>query len=62
MKVVVEIARRRGDRAGKEYDAPTLDAARRVAERDLKAHPQFRITDVWIKDDPSSRGPAEREW
>jgi hypothetical protein len=60
MIVVVEIAGRRGDRAAKEYEAPSLEAAMRAAERELQAHPRFRIIDVWIKDKSSERS-WERE-
>jgi hypothetical protein len=64
MIVVVEIAGRRGDRACKEYDAPSLDTAVRAAERELRAYPRFRITDVWIRESktPNPVREAEEGW
>ena len=62
MTIVVEIAGRTGDRAYKEYDAPSLNAAVEAARRELRSYPKFRITDAWIKRDrPLPREPAE-EW
>ena len=64
MIVVIEIAGRRGDRACKEYDAPSLDAAVRAAERELRAYPRFCITDVWIRESktPNPVQEAEEGW
>jgi len=62
MMIVVEIAGRTGDRACKEYDVPSLNAAVEAARRELRAYPKFRITDAWIKRDrPLPREPVE-EW
>ena len=49
MIIVVEVADRRGRRASKEYDQPTLSAAMDVAHRDLRDFPEVRIVDVWIR-------------
>jgi hypothetical protein len=46
MTIVVEIAGRTGDRACKEYDAPSLNAAVEAARRELRAYLKFRITDA----------------
>jgi len=51
MTIVIEIAGISGYRATKEYDAPSMRAAVAAAERELRAYPQFQITDVWKKDD-----------
>ena len=62
MIIVVEIAGRTGDRACKEYDAPSISAGVEAARRELRAYPKFRITDIWIKGNrPVPREPAE-EW
>jgi hypothetical protein len=62
MIIVVEIASRSGDRACKEYDAPSINAAVEAARRELRAYPKFRIADIWMKGNrPASREPAE-EW
>jgi hypothetical protein len=47
--VVVEIVNRQGQRATKEYDAPSLRSAIRAVARELQDYPQFRITDVRAK-------------
>ena len=44
MKIVVEIASRTGTRAYKEYDAPSVDAAIKEANRELRAYPEFWVT------------------
>jgi hypothetical protein len=49
MIIVVEVADRRGQRAFKEYDQPTLRAAINVARRELHTFPDVHIIDVWIK-------------
>src|ERR1700722_14545780 len=49
MIIVVEVADRRGRRASKEYDQPTLSAAMNVAHRELRDFPDVRIVDVRIK-------------
>ena len=49
MIIVVEVADRRGRRASKEYDLPTLDAAMDVAHQELQDFPDVRIVDVWIR-------------
>jgi hypothetical protein len=41
MTIVVEIASRTGTRAYKEYDAPSVDAAIKEANRELQAYPEF---------------------
>ena len=62
MIIVVEIAGRTSDRAYKEYDAPSIQAAVEAARRELRAYPRFRIADIWIKGNrPFPRKPAE-EW
>ena len=62
MIIVVEIAAQTGDRACKEYDAPSINAAVEAAGWELRAYPKFRITDIWIKGNrPVPREPAE-EW
>ena len=48
MIIVVEIAGRTGDRARKEYDVPSINAAVEAAGRELRAFPKFRITDIRI--------------
>ena len=60
MLYVVEIAGRTGDRAYKEYDAPSLNAAVEAAKRELRAYPRFRVIDIWIKHDrPAEQEPEE---
>jgi hypothetical protein len=49
MIYVIEIIDKLKRRATKEYDAPSLLHALRVAEDELRAYPQFWITDVWEK-------------
>ncbi len=49
MIIVVEVADRRGRRASKEYDQPTLSAAMDVAHKELRPFPGVRIVDVWIR-------------
>jgi len=49
MIIVVEVADRRGRRASKEYDQPTLDAAMDVAHQELQDFPNVRVVDVWIR-------------
>src|ERR1700693_4693537 len=44
MTIVVEIASRTGTRAYKEYDAPSVDAAIKEANRELRAYPEFWVT------------------
>jgi hypothetical protein len=44
MTIVVEIASRTGTRAYKEYDAPSVDAAIKEANRKLQAYPEFWVT------------------
>ena len=51
MIVVVEIINWKGQRATKEDDASSLQSAMQVVERELQAYPQFRITDVWTKEE-----------
>jgi hypothetical protein len=48
---VVEIQSHSGAKARKEYDAPTINAAWQAMVRDLAHYPDFRIADIWIKDD-----------
>ena len=48
MIIVVEIAGRTGDRARKEYDVPSINAAVEAAGRELRAFPKFRITNIRI--------------
>jgi hypothetical protein len=55
MIIVIEIAAVSGYRATKEYDVPSMRSAIAAAERELRAYPQFQITDVWKKDDPPMR-------
>ena len=62
MIVVVEIASRAGTRAWKEYDAPSFNAAVEAAKRELRAHPTFRVLDIWIKDDRALQREDEEEW
>ena len=52
MIIVVEVADRRGQRASKEYDLPTLSAAMDVARQELRDFPGLRIIDVWIRRRP----------
>ncbi len=52
MMIVVEIADRRGRRASKEYDQPTLSAALDIARQELRAFPDLRIIDAWMKRRP----------
>ena len=47
--IVVEIASRAGTRASKEYEAPTLYAAMAEAQRELRRCPDFRLIDIWVK-------------
>jgi hypothetical protein len=49
MIIVVEVADRRGRRASKDYDQPTLSAAMDIAQKELLAFPGVRIVDVWIR-------------
>ena len=44
MTIVVEISSRTGTRAYKEYDAPSVDAAIKEANRELRAYPEFWVT------------------
>ena len=44
MTIVVEIASRTDTRAYKEYDAPSVDAAIKEANRELRAYPEFWVT------------------
>jgi hypothetical protein len=44
MTIVVEIVSRTGTRAYKEYDAPSVDAAIKEANRELRAYPEFWVT------------------
>ena len=62
MIVVVEVASGAGTRACKEYDAPTLTAAVEAAKRELRAYPTLRVTNVWIKRDPTPEPELEEEW
>lgn len=50
MIVVVEVTSRGGTHASKEYEAPSVDAAMRAAERDLRPFANLRIVDVWVKE------------
>ena len=59
MIIVVEIASCAGTRACKEYDAPSLGAAIAAAERELRANPNVRVTNVWIK---VARELSEEDW
>ena len=59
MIIMVEIASRSGTAACKEYDAPTCNAVVEAARRELRVYPNFRVTDVWIKED-QSRSLSER--
>jgi hypothetical protein len=54
MIVIVEVADRRGRLASKEYNLPTLTAAMDVARKELRAFPDLRIVDVWIKSSKQS--------
>jgi hypothetical protein len=49
MIIVVEVADRRGRRASKEYDQPTLGAAMDVAHQELRDFPDVQIVNVWIR-------------
>jgi hypothetical protein len=63
MIIVVEVADRRGRRASKEYDQPTLSAAMDVARRELLAFPDVRIVDVWIeRRAPQPEIETENDW
>jgi hypothetical protein len=53
--VVVEIASRRGAQARKEYDAPSVNAALRAAEQELRNYPTFQVVDAWAKDDHATQ-------
>jgi hypothetical protein len=44
MTIVVEIASRTGTRAYKEYEAPSVEAAIKEANRELRAYPEFWVT------------------
>jgi len=44
MTIVVEISSRTGTRAYKEYDAPSVDAAIKETNRELRAYPEFWVT------------------
>jgi hypothetical protein len=44
MTIVVEIVSRTGTRAYKEYDAPSVDAAIKEANRELRAYTEFWVT------------------
>jgi hypothetical protein len=62
MIIVVEIASRAGTRACKEYDAPSYNAAVEAVERELRAYPAFRVTDIWIKEDRAVQRETADEW
>jgi hypothetical protein len=62
MIIVVEVSSDAGSRASKEYDTPTLTAAVEAAERELRAYPRLRITNVWIKNDQNPQPECEEEW
>ena len=62
MIIVVEVASGAGTRASKEYDAPTLTAAVEAAKCELRAFPNLRVTNIWIKDAPMPRPELEEEW
>ena len=62
MIIVVEIASRAGTRACKEYDAPSYNAAIEAVKRELRIYPTFRVTDIWVKDDPAMQHESADEW
>jgi hypothetical protein len=62
MIIVVEVASGAGTRACKEYDAPTLTAAVEAAKRELRSYPKLRVTNIWIKNDPTLQPGLEDEW
>jgi hypothetical protein len=62
MIVVVEIASRRGAQARKEYDAPSINAALRAAERELRNYPTFKVVDAWVKDDQATQFESSDAW
>jgi len=62
MIIVVEIASRTGDRACKEYDAPSINAAVEAAGWELRAYPKFQITDIWIKNNRHVPRDYADEW
>ena len=60
MIVVVEIINREGQRATKEYDAPSFQWAMRAVTRESKDYPQFRIADIWAKPERYSSEPSDK--
>ncbi len=44
MTIVIEISSRTGTRAYKEYDAPSVDATIKEANRELRPYPEFWVT------------------
>ena len=60
MTIVVEIASRTGTRAFKEYDAPSVAAAIKEANRELRAYPEFWVTgfsvDTGTSGAPNTKG------
>jgi hypothetical protein len=55
MHYVVEIERRDGARATKEYDTKTVRELAKAIYRDLRAYPAFRVTRAWRKGKPEER-------
>jgi hypothetical protein len=62
MIVVVEIASSRGAQARKEYDAPSVNAALRAAERELRNYPSHQVVDAWAKDDQTTQFESSDAW
>jgi hypothetical protein len=54
MIIVVEVASGTG--------TPTLTAAIGAAMRELRAYPRLRVTNIWIKNDPTAQPELEEEW
>jgi hypothetical protein len=55
MVYVVEIERRDGARAVKEYETKTVRDLAKAIYRDLRAFPAFRVTRAWRKEQPEKR-------
>ena len=62
MIVVIEITNKRGTRARKEYDAPSLNTAVMAAEVELRKYPTFWIVDAWVDGDSTHQPDTAEEW
>ena len=62
MIVVIEITNKRGTRARKAYDSPSLNTVVMAAEVELRKYPTFWIVDAWVVGDLSNQPDPAEEW